>query len=101
MAKPASTKDRGYSGDHPKERARIKPIVDAGQAMCAEIICLMPNRWIQPGTPWDLAHDRTRPGFYLGPAHRKCNRAEGGRHRALVARARIFGHARRTRSRDW
>lgn len=39
----------------------------------------MPTRWIQPGTPWDLAHDRSRPGFYLGPAHAKCNRAEGAR----------------------
>lgn len=55
----------------------MKPDVDAGRAYCAELICLMPDRWIAPGSEWDAAHDRENPGQYLGPAHARCNRSEG------------------------
>ena len=69
---------------HRNTRAALKPTVDAGHAHCTEIICLEERdgrtRWIQPGTRWDLAHDRTQAGAYLGPAHARCNRAEGARH---------------------
>jgi hypothetical protein len=67
-----------YDRKHRAVRAQWRPVVDAGDAWCAELVCLMPNRWIQPGTAWDLAHDRAGGG-YLGPAHAHCNRAEGGR----------------------
>ncbi len=70
---------------HKAERERHRPTVEAGHASCTEIICLMPNRWIQPGTPWDLAHDRASGG-YLGPAHSRCNRAEGARWRHAKAK---------------
>ncbi|GAC1387302.1 MAG: hypothetical protein NVSMB48_26560 [Marmoricola sp.] len=76
---PPTTSQRGYGNEHQQTRARLRPSVDRGEAQCCEVICLLPNRWIQPGTPWDLAHDRTNPGCYLGPAHAKCNRAEGAR----------------------
>lgn len=75
-----STTERGYGAKHQAEKERHRPTVDAGQAHCAELVCLEPDRWIQPGSAWDLAHDRANGG-YLGPAHRRCNRAEGGRWR--------------------
>lgn len=75
-----------YGAAHKAERASLVPIVGAGQATCTEPVCLMPTRHIPPGTPWDLAHDRdttARLGIpvYHGPAHRRCNRAEGARWR--------------------
>jgi hypothetical protein len=72
-----------YSGArHRGTRAKLKPTVDAGQAMCAETLCLEQRdgrtRWIAPGTPWDLAE--TDDGLeFKGPAHRRCNRADGAR----------------------
>lgn len=78
-----TTAERGYGGPHQQERARWKPTVERGEAWCAEVVCLEQqdgrSRWIRPGTSWDLAHDRANPGRYLGPAHRRCNRAEGAR----------------------
>lgn len=68
----------GYGWDHQQERARWKPTVDRGEAWCTEPICLMRDRWIPPGTPWDLAHNR-ETGGYRGPAHARCNRSEGAR----------------------
>jgi len=56
----------------------------------------MPTRWIQPGTPWDLAHGPTRD-TYLGPAHAACNRSEGAT-RGNLTRATILT---RIRSRAW
>lgn len=76
----ASTTARGYGAAHQAERARWQPTIDRGEGRCAELICLMPTRVIQPGRRWDLAHDRTTGG-YLGPAHPKCNRTEGATYR--------------------
>jgi hypothetical protein len=74
--------ERGYGADHQRHRRAVAPTVDAGQAWCTEPICLMPDRWIEPGTPWDLAHDRDAgPSAYRGPAHARCNRSEGARFR--------------------
>lgn len=77
----ATTTERGYGPDHQAERRALAPLVDAGQAHCTEPICLEPHRRIHPGTPWDLAHNREQPGTYHGPAHARCNRAEGARYR--------------------
>lgn len=81
------TTARGYGRPHQQERERWRPTVDAGLAHCAEPVCLMPERWIQPGAAWDLAHDReatrlTGTATYRGPAHARCNRSEGARHQA-------------------
>lgn len=74
-----STAERGYGSEHEKLRAEWKPLVDAGQAWCAETVCVNPGgRWIKPGTPWHLAHKTDRSG-YKGPAHEGCNCADGGR----------------------
>jgi hypothetical protein len=83
----AKTTARGYGSAHQAEREQWRPTVEAGLAQCAEPVCLMPSRWIPPGAAWDLAHDRqaTRHAgvtVYRGPAHARCNRAEGARHRA-------------------
>lgn len=82
------------TAEHRNARAAAKPTVDAGQAYCAEIVCLMRSRWIKPGTPWDMAHDRLHGGYH-GPAHAKCNRAEGGRYGRRKARIALI------RSRNW
>jgi len=79
---------RTYDRRHKAGREHFRPIVNAGDAHCTELVCLEEldghTRWIQPGTPWDLAHDRAAgPGRYLGPAHARCNRSEGARWRDL------------------
>lgn len=65
----------------------MAPLVNAGQAYCAQPQCLMPTRWIRPGTPWDAAHNRAT-GEYYGPAHRRCNRSEGARYKQRLVRLR-------------
>jgi hypothetical protein len=77
---PERTAARGYGAAHQAERRRLAPTVAQGEGWCTELVCLMKTRWIRPGSPWDLAHDRASGG-YLGPAHRRCNRAEGARFR--------------------
>lgn len=72
---------------HKAERKRWAPVVASGQAMCTELVCLEPSRSISPGMAWDLAHDRATGG-YLGPAHPRCNRAEGGREKHRRAKTR-------------
>jgi hypothetical protein len=95
-----TTPQRGYGYTHQKTRAAYKPAVDAGQATCTERVCLMASRRIAPGSAWDLAHDRTHPGAYLGPAHAKCNRSEGSAYRRQRAkRARTTPRA--NPSRHW
>lgn len=104
MGRPAphkrTTVQRGYGSGHRREKESWRQYVDAGMTHCAELVCLMPNRWIPPGTPWDLAHDRRNPGKYLGPAHKRCNASEGARYGNAIRRAT----SRRTapvRSRAW
>lgn len=70
MAKPR------YSYSHQQERARLKPSVDAGEAYCVQPVCKMRDRWIAPGTKWDVAHDDSGT-VTLGPAHERCNRSDG------------------------
>jgi hypothetical protein len=77
-ARRLTTAERGYGGSHQAQRDRLAPAVNAGQAWCQEIICLMRDRWIPPGTPWDLAHAPGQDG-YLGAAHQRCNRSAGGK----------------------
>lgn len=55
---------------HRKARGRVAPLVASGNATCAR--CGLP---IVPGEPWDLDHDDFDKSRYLGPSHRRCNRA--------------------------
>jgi hypothetical protein len=66
----------GYNSQHKALRDHWKPTVDAGQAWCHATRCLMPTRWIPPGTPWDLGHTPDRSGW-TGPEHSRCNRSAG------------------------
>lgn len=74
----ASTTDRGYGNTHQQLRDQWRPVVNAGEAHCHAVRCLLPTRWIQPGEPWDLGHTPDRSA-YTGPEHRSCNRSEGAR----------------------
>lgn len=47
---------------------------------CVQPICLAPSRAIPPDAPIDVAHDDSGT-IILGPAHARCNRADGGRRR--------------------
>lgn len=67
---------------HKELRAKLGAEVQAGRAWCCETICLEERdgrtRHIPPGAPWDVAH--SDDGLtYKGPAHRRCNRADGAR----------------------
>jgi hypothetical protein len=79
-------------------REQLRPTVDTGQAWCTEPICIEPTRWIAPGTPWDLAHDR-QTGQHRGPAHARCNRSEA---HAYTCRSPKHDHRPHTQaSQDW
>jgi hypothetical protein len=95
MATSGSTTDRGYGTEHQLERERWTPIVEAGQAECAAVVCLEPTRAIAPGSDWHLDHDDDRTG-YRGPAHARCNTSAGGRNGAAVTNA-----ARTMTVREW
>jgi hypothetical protein len=64
----ASSTARGYGYAHQQERKRWKPVVEAGQAVCARC-----NEPIAPDAKWDLDHTDDRQA-YRGPSHRACNR---------------------------
>ncbi len=76
MPTTGSTADRGYGGPHQAERKRWAPKVERGEVECHAVRCLMPNRRIEPGQPWDLGHTPDRSGW-TGPEHELCNRSEG------------------------
>lgn len=70
-SKVASPSERGYGKEHRLERAKWKPIVEAGKTNC----CLC-GFWIEPGTKWHLDHTEDRTG-YRGVAHAACNVRDG------------------------
>ena len=63
---------RRYGRAHRLVRKKYAAIVAGGNAVCAR--CGEP---IGPGEKWDLDHDDEDPlqRRYLGPSHRRCNRA--------------------------
>jgi hypothetical protein len=67
----ASSTQRGYGVAHQKLREHYAKLIEQGIVFCAYPNC---RRWIQPGMPWDLAHDPFDRSKYLGPAHVYCNR---------------------------
>ena len=62
--------DHRYGYAHKRMRKRWGPKVRSGKVICAR--CGEP---IAPGAKWDLDHDDANPRRYLGPSHRRCNRA--------------------------
>lgn len=72
-----------YNSAEHKRRVRdyTKQIAD-GNGWCTETICVMPTRYIPPGTPrsgWHVPHTEDGVTYRDGPAHAKCNTADGGR----------------------
>lgn len=65
-----------YGWTHQQERQRWVPVVEAGDAHCAEKRCLMRSRWITPGSKWHLAHDESGT-IVIGVSHARCNTSEG------------------------
>ena len=63
---------RGYGSNHDARRRQVKPLVDAGNAICSR--CGNP---ISPREQWHLDHTDDRQG-YLGVAHAYCNLRAAG-----------------------
>ena len=95
-----STAERGYGTAHRKERARLAPYVQAGEAMCMQPVCVMPTRWIEPGTRWALGHNDARTAW-IGPVHERCNQLDGASKggKVIAARKRVKVQVRA--SREW
>lgn len=103
MTRKRTTTERGYGTAHQRERARLKPLVDAGHAWCAQPICIYPTRWIQPGTRWALGHNDARTAW-IGPVHHACNQLDGARRGGRTTAARRRQHTPRSatvHSRAW
>jgi hypothetical protein len=89
VPKAGNTTERGYGNAHQKERRRLTPTVERGEAYCAQPTCVMPSRWIQPGTRWALGHsdDRTT---WIGPVHHRCNQLDGASKGGQATTGRII-----------
>jgi hypothetical protein len=74
----STTTARGYGHHRQVMRARLAPLVAAGETFC--FLC---RRRILPGEQWELDHAIDK-GSYRGPAHKFCNRSEGGKRGAAV-----------------
>ena len=85
MAKPK------YGHAHQQERERWRPIVAAGEAYCAEPVCLMRSRLIPaawaPTQLWHVCHDPSGL-IVIGVGHRRCNLAEAARRGNRMRRKR-------------
>jgi hypothetical protein len=84
---PGRTLRRGYGLAHTKLRKRLEPLIRSGRAVCARC-----GKRIAPQENWDLDHNDYDRSRYLGPSHRRCNRATNTarRKKAQPARALSF-----------
>lgn len=89
----ARTTSRGYGSAHQRERKRWAKILAEGGASCARC-----GGWIPPGSKWDLGHHDRDRAQYVGPEHRRCNRATAGRG---ARRARVIVDTPTPPAREW
>jgi hypothetical protein len=104
-----STAERGYGQVHRKMRERYRPVVEAGEAICAR--CFIPiappgepcprcGRPTAKGRPspgmcgWDTGHDDVDRSLHTGTEHSCCNRKAGGRNGGKAS-------ARNARAKSW
>ena len=72
------------TAEHKRLRAQYGRQIAAGQGWCVEPVCVMPSRYIAPGTAstdWHVPHNEDGVTYRGGPAHMRCNTADGGRRR--------------------
>lgn len=70
------------SAKHKALRVIYGARIQAGNGWCTEPVCLMPSRAIPPDTPsteWHVPHNEDGVTYRDGPAHARCNTADGGR----------------------
>lgn len=76
------TVSRGYGVKHRKAREELRPEVEAGGALCAELVCIVEQkggtRELAPDAEWELAHGDSEDE-YRGPAHPICNQTEAAK----------------------
>lgn len=83
-----------YGWNHRRLRAKLKPFVESGEAICAR--CGFPIAWDEE---FNLDHADDGSGEYLGVSHPKCNARAGGRRGGrVIARKRRL---ERAWSREW
>jgi hypothetical protein len=85
------TTARGYGTVHQRERARWRPVVEAGGVVCRR--CKLP---IVPGTLWHLGHDDHDRTLPAAPEHARCNLVSAARRggRAVAAKRRVVAATR-------
>jgi hypothetical protein len=91
------TRGTKYDWRHQQERARLKPIVERGEAYCQQGIpgngssgrCLYPTRRIHPRARWVLGHNDAGTAT-IGPCHWRCNHDDAAS-RGGLARAAKYG----------
>lgn len=74
---PGATTIRGYGTTHQRERERLRPLVESGEALCVRC-----GKLIAATEPWDLGHYDGHPDIWAGPEHARCNRGTSGRRTA-------------------
>jgi len=70
------SKPQHRTPEHRAARVDLGKLVNQGEAYCAEPVCLMPTRWIEPGSEWHVCHDPSGL-VIIGPGHAHCNTSEG------------------------
>lgn len=88
--------DPRYNTAEHKRRTKVyADAIKAGEGWCVEPVCMIEreggSRFIAPTTPragWHVPHNEDGLTYRDGPAHARCNTADGGRRRHNDERTR-------------